>query len=226
MSTESLPVKEWIVIFYPQTGAARLCPSVDFAQNIVSSKSAFAQHVYRSPNDFRVRHDHVKLETCWKLLHKSASWQLPKTAIGKLEDYDPEPPDCGTEEFAKRFWEFVQDVGDRLSTPRMAVMGNPKENYQLRVVEMTKLSGDEEAFKNKYNKQARTVFRALLDTGKEFLTEEEIKKAIYRLVAERALKTKQEPWVIFQYYRPQFIKDGYVVRGRKPKTSRKEQEDE
>jgi hypothetical protein len=105
-------------------------------------------------------------------------------------------------------------------------MGNPKENYQLRVVDMTKLSSDEEAFKNKYNKQARTVFQALLDTGKEFLTEEEIKKAIYRLVAERALKTKQEPWVIFQYYRPQFIKDGYVIRGRKSKTSRKDQEDE
>jgi hypothetical protein len=71
-----------------------------------------------------------------------------------------------------------------------------------------------------YNKQAKTVFVALLENGRQFLTEEDIKKLIYSLVAERKLLTKQEPWVIFQYYRPQFIKDGYVIRGRAPKKSR------
>jgi len=152
------------------------------------------------------------------MMHKTASWKMPKTAIGKIEDFSPEPPNCGTEEFAKLFWDFIQNVGDRLSTPRMAVMGTPKHNYQLRLSEMDKLYEDTEAFKDKYNKQARCVFTALLNIGKEFLTEEEIKKAIYRLVAERQLKTKQEPWVIFQYYRPQFIKDGYVIRGRASKT--------
>jgi hypothetical protein len=216
--SEQLPIDEWIVIFYPQTGVARLCPSLDFAANILSSRSAFASHVFKSPNDFRVRYDHTKLEECWKLLYKSTAHYLPKTAIGKLDDHSPEPPDCGTEEFAKRFWSFIQDVGDRLSTPRMQVMGTPKHNYQLRLADMDKLYEDTEAFKNKYNKQARCVFTALLNEGKEFLTEEEIKKVIYRLVAARELKTKQEPWVIFQYYRPQFIKDGYVIRGRASKS--------
>lgn len=223
MSTEQLPLKEWIIIFYPQTGATRLCPSLDFAQNIVGQKS-FLQNGYKSPNDFRVKHDHTKLEDCWRKAHKHHAWSFPKTAIGSLEDYSPEPPDCGTEEFARRFWEFLQDVGDRLTRPRDQVMGKPKENYQLRVVDMRNLVADTEAFKEKYNKQARIVFQCLLDTDKEFLTEEEIKKAIYGLVATRTLKTKQEPWVIFQYYRPQFIKDGYVLRGGKPRQSRKQHE--
>lgn len=224
MSLDQLPINEWVVIFYPQTGAARLCPSLDFAQNVVTSASTFHKHVYKSPNDFRVRHDHAQLENSWRALHKTSSWKLPKTALGKVEDYSSEPPDVDTETFSKLFWEFLQNVGDRMSAPRMSVMVNPKENYQLRVGEMTKLANDEEAFKEKYNKQARTVFLALLNNGKEFLTEEEIKKIIYRLVADRTLKTKQEPWVIFQYYRPQFIKDGYVLRGRVPKTSRKEED--
>lgn len=214
MSTDELPIDEWVVIFYPQTGAVRLCPTLDFAENATSSKTAFLQHVYKSPNDFRIRHDHMQLEKCWRAVYKTASWAMPKNATGSLEGYSPEPPDVDTETFVKLFWKFLQDVGDRLSKPRMSVMTKTKENYELRLAAMTKLAGDDELFKETYNKQARAVFTALLDYGQQFLTEEEIKKLIYRLVAERILKTKQEPWVIFQYYRPQFIKDGYVVRGR------------
>lgn len=212
---EELPINEWVVIFYPQTGAARLCPSLDFAKNIVSSIATFHKNVYKSPQDFRTRHTHDQLEKSWRKTWETANWMMPKTATGSLDEYSPEPPDCGTEEFSELLWDFLQAVGDRLSKPRMVVMGKDKENYQLNVGAMLQLMGDEVAFCDRYNKQARTVFTALYDGGKEFLTEDEIKKLIYRLVADRQLKTKQEPWVIFQYYRPQFIKDGYVVRGRK-----------
>lgn len=218
MSSDQLPVDEWIVLFYPQTGAARLCPSIDFAKNSVGAKS-FLSNGYKSPADFRFKHDHAKLENCWRLVHEHHSWSMPKTAIGKLEDFSPDPPDCGTEEFCNRLWEFIQAVGDRLTKPRIQVMGKPKEHYELKLALM-KDAVENGTVQEIYNKQARTLFLALLDTGKEFLNEEEIKKLIYGLVAARALKTKQEPWVIFQYYRPQFINDGYVVRGGKPRKSR------
>jgi len=213
-----LPIREWIVIFYPTTGATRLCPTLDFAKNAVTSMSTFNKHVYKSPNDFRVRHDHHALEKMWVELHKSVSWRFPKTAIGKLEDYPVTPPDLGTEEFCRKLWDFLQDVGDRLSTPQMSgTKAQTKENYELRLGLMNDLVSDEEKFKNQYNNQARTVFVALLDHGKQFLNEDEIKRIILMLVANRQLKTKQEPWVVFQYYRPQFIKDGFIVRGRQPK---------
>jgi hypothetical protein len=217
LSSDELPLKEWVVIFYPQTGATRLCPSLDFARNTVTSRPTFLANVYKSPNDFRVRHDHVFLENCWRMAYKTAAWMLPRTAIGELENYDVTPPDADTETFVKLLWDFLQDVGDRLSTPRINT-DKTKEHYEIKLQAMYRLIEDDKEFKNKYNKQARTVFEALYSNGQEFLDETQIKKLIYELVASRALKTKQKPWVIFQYYRPQFIKDGYIIRGRQSKS--------
>ncbi|HEX9430812.1 MAG TPA: hypothetical protein VF944_10585 [Candidatus Bathyarchaeia archaeon] len=218
-----LPLNEWVVIFYPQTGATRLCPSLAFARNY--SKSVAMTNVYKSPNDFRVRHDHSFLERCWRITYDRHADYTPKSATGSVEDYESVAPDVGTEELTKLFWQFLQDIGERLSVPQNGGMQNDsvatKENYELNLGEMQKLTEDEEAFKNMYNNQARTVFTALFNGGKKFLDEDEIKKLIYTLVANRALKTKQKPWVIFQYYRPQFIKDGFIVRGkRRPKKTR------
>lgn len=216
MSPYELPLREWAVIFYPQTGAARLCPTLDFAKNTVTSDSSFYSHVYKSPRDFRQRHDHAFLEKCWRELHKSVSWRFPKTAVGSLEDYSPEPPDTDTENFVNLLWDFIQDVGDRLTAPRMEA-SKTKENYEIKMDAVADLVADEERFKNTYNKQARTVLLALFNNQEQFLSEEQIKRIIFQLVAERELKTRQKPWVVFQYYRPQFIKDGFIVRGRAPK---------
>lgn len=213
-----LPTNEWVVIFYPTTGATRLCPSLDFARKAVTATSTFNKHVYKSPNDFRVRHDHHALEKMWIERHKTASWSMPKSATGKLEDYERTPPDVGTEEFCKRLWQFLQDTGERLVAPQMSgTKAQTKEKYEFKLSLMKELIQSEDEYKEKYNNQARIVFSALHDHGKQFLNEDEIKRIIYNLVANRMLKTKQEPWVIFQYYRPQFIKDGYVIRGRAPK---------
>lgn len=217
---DELPTKEWVAIFYPTTGAARLCPTLDFARNAVTSDSAFLQHVYKSANDLRVRHDHAFLENCWRAVYKNASWMLSKSAIGKVEDYSPEPPDTDTENFSKLLWDFIQDVGDRLTAPKLDNTIKTKENYELKLPLMRDLIDDEVEFKGKYNNQARTVFLALYENGDQFITEDRIKQLILQLVVERRLKTKQKPWTIFQYYRPQFIKDGYVVRGRASKKSR------
>ena len=218
-----LPLNEWIIIFYPQTGATRLCPTLDFAHNHL--KTVVTTNLYKSPNDFRVKHDHAFLEKCWRTAHERHSDYLPKSATGRIDDHEYDPPDCGTEEFARRLWQLLQDVGERLSVPSTGGSKNDstatKENYEFRLGDMTALISDEDAFKDKYNNQARTVFEALWHKNEQFLDEDQIKKLIYTLVANRALKTKQKPWVIFQYYRPQFIKDGFVIRGkRRAKKSR------
>jgi len=216
MSINELPLREWGVIFYPTTGAARLCPTLDFARRTLTSDSSFKQHVYKSANDFRIKFDHAMLESCWRKAHETARWRLPKTAIGNLDEYKPVAPDCTTLELAELLWEMLQDVGDRLTAPRMETT-KTKENYEFKLGDIHALISDEEKFKEKYNKQARTVLSAIYENRQQFMNEEQIKKLIYELVASRALKTKQKPWVIFQYYRPEFIKDGYIVRGRAPK---------
>jgi hypothetical protein len=221
MSPNELPINEWVVIFYPQTGATRLCPTLDFAKNVLTSRASFASNVYKSPKDFRTRYDHAFLENCWRAAYRHASWVLPKTATGTLDKYEATPPDTDTETFCNLLWEFLQDVGDRLTQPRINT-DKSKEHYEIKLEAMYQLIDAEKDFKNKYNNQARTVFEALYHNGQQFLDETQIKKLIFELVADRALKTKQKPWVIFQYYRPQFIKDGYIVRGRQPRNRGKE----
>src|SRR5690606_7036716 len=116
--------------------------------------------------------------------------------------------------------QFMQDVGDRLA--KATVRGDQgKDHHEIKLGLINDLVESGE-IKSKYNKQAGILLRALLDNGKQFLLEEEIKKMILGLVVSRELKTKQEPWVVWQYYRPQFIKDGYVLRGKAPRKLRKE----
>jgi hypothetical protein len=210
MSLYELPLNEWIVIFYPQTGATRLCPSLDFAKNYIKSSSMTS--IYKSPAEFRSRHDHHFLEKCWTVLYKRSLEGLPKSASGILDGYSETPPDVGTEQFVKLFWQFLQDVGDRLQAPSTGA-GLTKDNYELKFPLMHALASDEKAFKLKYNNQARRVFTALLENGRQFLQEDEIRRVVYGMVVDRELKTKQDPWTVFIYYRPQFIKDGYIVRG-------------
>jgi hypothetical protein len=211
-----LPLNEWIVIFYPQTGATRLCPTLDFAYNHL--KTVVTTNLYKSPNDFRVKHDHAFLEQCWRTVHERHSDYLPKTATGQIDDHSYDPPDCGTEEFVKLLWQLLQDVGERLSVPNTGGSKNDvtatKENYEFKLGLMSELIFGED-FKNTYNNQARIVFQALWEKNEQFLDEDQIKKLIYTLVANRQLKTRQKPWVVFQYYRPQFIKDGFIIRGKR-----------
>src|SRR5690606_2814735 len=109
-----LPRDEWVVIFYKQTGVIRLCPTLDFAKHTVTSPHMF-NIIYKSPRDFHQRHDHHALENFWRMVHKNATWRVPKTATGSLDSYEETPPDLGTEEFCRRLWQFMQDVGDRLA---------------------------------------------------------------------------------------------------------------
>lgn len=210
MSKNELPLNEWVVIFYPQTGTVRLCPTLDVAREMISVSSA-AKHLYRSPGDFRQRHDHHTLEKFWQVARKNAEFYLPQTATGNVESHPETPPDTDTENFAKLLWGLLQDIGDRVRAPQQTQL--TKEHYELKRAQMQELVDDEVAFKEKYNNQARKIFRALLESGKQFLLEDEIRRIILELVVRRELKTKQDPWVVFQYYRPQFIKDGFVLRG-------------
>lgn len=209
-----LPPTEWIVVFYPRTGALRLHPSLDAAQHHLS-KPAWPLNIYRSPLDFKHRHDHFALEDFWEKVYKNCLWRFPKYAIGTLEEWEPRGPDLPTEEFSYKLWEFFQAVGDRVA--KLSIhQTKSRFHYELHLDKMKRLVYDEVEFKNTYNKQQRAIFSRLCEFPSPYLLEDEIRKMMFELVAARRLKTKQDPWLIFQYYRPQFIKDGFISRGSDP----------
>jgi hypothetical protein len=47
------------------------------------------------------------------------------------------------------------------------------------------------------------IFEDSMDTEKHTISEKDLKDAVIKRAAE--LKTRQDPWRIFQYYRPQLI---------------------
>lgn len=206
-----LPDNEWVVVFYPQTGTARLYPTIEAAKQMMS-KHGFAVHCYRSPKDFQTRHDHLALEKFWTRLYKTAAWRWPKTARGPMiTEADATPPDCDTERFTHEFWEFIQRVGDRVT--RLSVtQTRSKDHYFLNLNKLRELVASED-FKGSYPKQCRVIIERLSKYETPYVLEEELERMMRNLLATAQLKTKQDVWLIFQYYRPQLIKDGLIVRG-------------
>lgn len=207
-----LPEDEWVVVFYPQTGALRLHPTVEAAKQHLS-KYGFISHCYKSPKDFQTRHDHFALESFWRKIYDNATWRWPKEALGpKIAESDAAPPDCDTERFTHELWSFMQRVGDRVKKLSVA-QTRSKDHYFLNLVRMRELISDEETFKKSYPKQCRVIINRLSKYETPYVLESELERMMLNLLATGQLKTKQDPWLIFQYYRVQLIKDGLVARG-------------
>lgn len=56
----------------------------------------------------------------------------------------------------------------------------------------------------------RILTRAIKDNGGEYVTEEDLKKAVVKAAEEKTLVTRQDPWRIFQYYRPTLLRMGLI----------------
>ena len=202
---------EWIVVFYPQTCAVRLFPTIEAARQQLSI-AGFVSNVYKSPIDFQRRFDHHQLEKFWVTICKNAEWRWPKYAKGpRLQPQDYEFPDLGTEAFAKELWALIQRVGDRiirLSTSQT----RSKDHYELNLTKMRELVASED-FKKMYPKQCRIIIERLSRYESPYQLESELERMMKNLFISGILKTKQDSWLIFQYYRVQLIKDGLLNRG-------------
>ncbi len=209
--SEQLVDDEWIVVFYGQTGALRLHPSVDAARQ----HSVATKNLYKSPKDFQIRHDHFTLEAFWRKAYEFASWRFScrtKPTDYPLTEADATPPDCDTERFSRELWAFMQKIGDRVT--RLSVnQTRSKDHYQIDLKKLRSLIADEAAFKAAYPKQCRIIMERLAKYDSPYQLESELNRMMINLVATAQLRTKQDPWLIFQYYRVQLIKDGFIQRG-------------
>ncbi len=202
---------EWVVVFYPPTGATRLLPNLDLVSTFVA-RSSTSPHVFKSPIDFQRRFDHLELEKMWKNVFKhpeGIGW--PNTAIGPLPtDDEKTPPDCDTETLTRELWHLLQRVGDRIYRV-VPVQTRPKECYDVNLDLIQNLEASDD-FKKAYPKQCRVIISALKKVGPTPL-ERQLKDMMLNLVATGQLKTKQDPWLIMQFYRKKLIDAGIISRG-------------
>lgn len=209
--TKEMATDEWIVVFYPQTCAIRLYPTLEAARQSLPV-STFYSSVYKSPLDFQKRFDHFQLEAFWAEIIKWSDWRWPRLAKGpRLSDHDRIVPDLDTEGFTKELWALIQRVGDRiirLSTSQT----RSKDHYELNLPKLRDLVASE-GFKKAYPKQCRIIIERLSRYESPYQLESELERMMKNLVASGLLRTKQDAWLIMQYYRKQLIDDGLISRG-------------
>lgn len=209
--TQEMVENEWIVSFYPQTCSIRLFPTIEAARQQLSIHG-FATNVFKSPLDFQKRFDHFQLEAFWIKIIENSDWRWPRLAKGpRLEDHEREVPDCGTEAFSHLLWSLIQRVGDRVV--RLSVsQTRSKDHYELNLQKMRELV-KLEGFNKLYPKQCRVIIERLSKYESPYQLESELERMMKNLIVQGTLKTKQDPWLIFQYYRKQLMDDGLFSRG-------------
>lgn len=139
-------------------------------------------------------------------------WELDHILICLPPLYDPMPEVPDTGDKALDVWELFKKVGDYcgFKTVTKAAGTKPKENYliSLDAIAIAKAAGY-----YTYPRQAQIILDTLLAAGQSYYREAELNALMHDLVARRIIKTRQDPWRIFQFYRPQFIDAQLIERG-------------
>lgn len=207
-SYEERPPGQWVVVLFPQTKAKdysdiRLYPSMDAATNRYA-KATRTLHIYGSPGELVHRHGGPTLHKFLVDLvdqFSSVDQRYPKCEIAKdeltanIEIHSSQRQAVGDE-----LWRVCQLVGDKCTGP--SVNADDDEHFKIRIDRMTTPEGREKW--GKFPKQARQIIEALIANAKSIMPESELHKLVSGLVANRIMKTKQDPWRIFAYYAPMF----------------------
>ena len=139
-------------------------------------------------------------------------WELEHILICLPPLYDPMPTVLDTGDKALDVWELFLTVGDRVGFKQVTTAAGtkPKENYTINLdaIKVVKAGGY-----YSFPRQAQQILDSLIHAGLSYYKEADLERHMADLVASRTIKTRQEPWRIFQFYRPQFLDAGLVERG-------------
>lgn len=126
--------------------------------------------------------------------------------------FDPEPDVPDTGRLAEDTWALMVRVARRYGYTQVTVEAGTKagDNYriELDLIQAAKL-GEYRG----YPRQAAIILDALLRAGQQYYHEEDLLLLMNQLVGSGTIRTRQDPWRIFQYYRPQMIDDNIIIRG-------------
>lgn len=115
-------------------------------------------------------------------------------------------------ESAKKLWMYMCRTAlsaheAQIPEGKTRKRGRPRNDAHARGYLMLVLKPSDITFTMEENlpKQAISMIEIILEDGRERFTEDEMKAVIAEGAAAGQLKTKQDPWRIFQYYRPKLI---------------------
>ena len=107
-------------------------------------------------------------------------------------------------------WRLAWSIGNLVTAPPYGseVKHNPTAQAVLRQGFVIDLDAAEQAHDTDLPKQAKAIAAGLHKAQYDFYTESEMREFMLNLVAERVLKTKQDPWRILRYYRKDLTHHG------------------
>ena len=181
-----------LTLHVSKTGAVRAFSSYNMAQEWFS-QNAF---LIVRPDQFNDIVDHkgraVPLVTTYDRMH-TYKHGFPGAKP------EPTPDDC---------WALAIEVADYVKRPPGGVDENPTTHAVLAKGFQVNL---EHECPPSLPKQVKAISAALKARRFDFYTTEEMKAFMIEMVAERTLKTKQDPWRIFRYYRPMMIANNILI---------------
>lgn len=222
--SETRPLGQEVVIFYRETYAVRLFSTVAAAKrHFPSAFVAKKQCVFLDSDAL------YKSFTVTQL--KAHLRELTTRRVHPLYDARDKAVDCpehdpaSQRDVARALWDVLQSVGDRVLKEPGAAKSRQKDLYKFDLAAMSSPEGLEAA--SKLPKQAKQVIAEIRTLAISELTEKQADELMRQMVARGALKTKQDPLRIFQFYAPAMHDLGFVeYPGRRSKSGDDEDEDE
>ncbi len=216
---EQRPDGQWVVALFPQSkikdySGIHLFPSMDAAMARYA-KSTRTQNIYSSPGEMVARHSGPTLLKYAKNIaaefgQPDYEW-LPKTSRAfktkEAIEFDNSISEKEREKLAAELWRLCQLVGDQVRGIS-SYSQDDEDKYKIRIDRLDSLEGRE--IWEKFPKQCRQIVEGLIKLGKSIAEESELQKMVTQLVADRIMKTKQDPWRIFAYYAPMLGDNGFL----------------
>lgn len=218
-SYEQRPDGQWVVVLFPQSkikdySGVHIFPTMDAATNRYA-RSTRTQNIYSSPGEMVARHSGATLLKYARGIvsefnQENYDW-VPKTSrLFKTKErleLDPSLTDKDREKLANELWRLCQIVGDQVHGVS-SYSQDDEDKYKIRVDRLDSPEGRE--IWEKFPKQCRQIVEGLIKLGKSIAEESELQKMVTQLVADRIMKTKQDPWRIFAYYAPMLGDHGFL----------------
>jgi hypothetical protein len=207
LAHEERPKGSWVVAFFPTNAHknysdVRLFPSMDMAL-LRYAKSTRTLVIYSNAGEMAHRHSPKTLTKYINDIYAQFDDPYWRYKTAELGDKILVPPDnldqFSKTELADELWEICQIVGDQCRGSAQISDSN-EDMYKIRIDRMTSEEG--KAIWSKFPKQARQIIEALIRNGKSVMAEDDLQRLVIKLVADRVMKTKQDPWRIFCYYAP------------------------
>jgi hypothetical protein len=150
--------------------------------------------------------DLKKVYLDWDAFESDTTWQMPQLEEEHKKLFGhPIPAKTNRTDATIVIWhKWISLAEDRLSVGQ-AAPGSRKNSIESRIYTRTFIDGKPASaqLKTPQAMACLKIFDESMDPEKHTITEKDLKAKVIERQAE--LKTRQDPWRIFQYYRPQLI---------------------